>query len=113
MTCSVIGTGNVGRTLTAFFAKAGVEVALANTRGPEAVEPMAQELGERVVAKSLDEALKADVIRFKGHFGAGRGTKRETFAPALRDLTIADVVGVFAIVAITACAGLRIAFLYY
>lgn len=30
MTYSIIGTGNLGRTLAAFFAKAEVEVALAN-----------------------------------------------------------------------------------
>jgi len=64
MTYGIIGTGNVGKTLAAFFAKAGVEVALANTRGPEAVKPIAKELGGNVVAKSLDEALKADIIFF-------------------------------------------------
>jgi 8-hydroxy-5-deazaflavin:NADPH oxidoreductase len=64
MTYSIIGTGNVGQTLAAFFAKTGVEVALANTRGWEAVEPMARQLGGKVVAKSLDEALEADIIFF-------------------------------------------------
>jgi 8-hydroxy-5-deazaflavin:NADPH oxidoreductase len=64
MTYSIIGTGNAGQTLAAFFAKAGVEVALANTRGWEAVEPMARQLGGKVVAKSLDEALEADIIFF-------------------------------------------------
>ncbi|HEY2480756.1 MAG TPA: NAD(P)-binding domain-containing protein [Caulobacteraceae bacterium] len=62
MTYSIIGTGNVGRTLASFFAKAGIEVGLANTRGAEAVEPIAQELGGEVVAKPLDEALNADII---------------------------------------------------
>jgi 8-hydroxy-5-deazaflavin:NADPH oxidoreductase len=64
MTYSIIGTGNVGQTLAAFFAKTGVEVALANTRGSEAVEPMARQLGGKVVAKSLNEALEADIIFF-------------------------------------------------
>jgi predicted dinucleotide-binding enzyme len=35
---------------------------LANTRGREAVEPIAKELGGKVVARSLDEALQSDVI---------------------------------------------------
>jgi len=68
MSYSVIGTGSVGRTLASFFAKAGVEVALANTRGREAVEPIAKELGGKVVATSLDDALKGDIIIFAVQF---------------------------------------------
>jgi hypothetical protein len=68
MTYSIVGTGKVGQTLASFFPKAGIEVALANTRGPEAVEPLAKELGGKVVAKSLDEALKADIIFFAVQF---------------------------------------------
>jgi 8-hydroxy-5-deazaflavin:NADPH oxidoreductase len=64
MNYGIIGIGNVGKTLAAFFAKAEIEVALANTRGPEAVEPVAKELGGKLVAKSLDEALEADIIFF-------------------------------------------------
>jgi 8-hydroxy-5-deazaflavin:NADPH oxidoreductase len=64
MSYSIIGTGTVGKTLAAFFARAGIAVALANSRGPEAVEPVAKELGGKVVAKSLDEALEAGIIFF-------------------------------------------------
>jgi 8-hydroxy-5-deazaflavin:NADPH oxidoreductase len=64
MSYSIIGTGTVGKTLAAFFARAGIAVALANTREPEAVEPVAKELGGKVVAKSLDEALEAGIIFF-------------------------------------------------
>jgi len=68
MNYSIVGTGNVGRTLASFFSKAGVEVALANTRGPEAVEPIAKQLGGKIVASSLDEALDCDVIFFAVQF---------------------------------------------
>jgi 8-hydroxy-5-deazaflavin:NADPH oxidoreductase len=64
MSYSIIGTGTVGKTVAAFFARAGIAVALANTRGPEAAEPVAKELGGKVVAKSLDEALEAGIIFF-------------------------------------------------
>jgi predicted dinucleotide-binding enzyme len=64
MSYSIIGTGTVGKTLAAFFARAGIAIALANTRGPEAVEPVAKELGGKVAAKSLDKALEADIIFF-------------------------------------------------
>ena len=62
MSYSIIGSGGVGSTLASYFAKAGIEVALANSRGADAVEPVAKKLGQGVVAKSLDDALKADVI---------------------------------------------------
>jgi len=68
MTYSIVGTGNVGQTLASFFAKAGVEVALANTRGPEAVEPIAKQLGGKIVASSFDEALEAEIIFFAVQF---------------------------------------------
>ena len=62
MSYSIIGSGGVGSTLASYFAKAGIEVDLANSRGADAVEPVAKMLGQGVVAKSLDDALKADVI---------------------------------------------------
>jgi 8-hydroxy-5-deazaflavin:NADPH oxidoreductase len=68
MRYSIIGTGSVGSTLASFFAKAEIEVGLANTKGAEAVEPLAGKLGRSVVAKSLDDALKADVIFFAVQF---------------------------------------------
>jgi 8-hydroxy-5-deazaflavin:NADPH oxidoreductase len=64
MTYSIIGTGTVGSTLASFFANGGIEVSLANTRGVDAVEPVSRRLGRSIVAKSLDDALKADVIFF-------------------------------------------------
>jgi hypothetical protein len=39
-----------------------MEVALANTRGAEAVEPIVRKLGGTVAARSLDQALEADII---------------------------------------------------
>ena len=62
MSYSIIGTGGVGSTLASYFAKAGIEVALANSRGADAVKPLATKLGQGVAARSLDEALNADVI---------------------------------------------------
>jgi predicted dinucleotide-binding enzyme len=64
MKYSIIGTGNVGQALASLFAKSGIEVAIANTRGPESIALLAKELGAKVVAKSLDEALQADIIFF-------------------------------------------------
>jgi 8-hydroxy-5-deazaflavin:NADPH oxidoreductase len=68
MTYSIIGTGNVGQTLAGFFARSGVEVALANTRGAGAVAPIAKQLGGKVVAQSLEGALNAEIIFFAVQF---------------------------------------------
>jgi predicted dinucleotide-binding enzyme len=68
MSYSIIGTGTVGSTLASFFANARIEVALANTKGADAVEPLARKIGRSVVAKSLDDALKADLIFFAIQF---------------------------------------------
>ena len=62
MTYSIIGTGNVGTALARTFARAGVAVAIANSRGPQSIQPLADELGETVKATTIDDALKADVI---------------------------------------------------
>jgi 8-hydroxy-5-deazaflavin:NADPH oxidoreductase len=64
MNYSIIGTGNVGLTLAGLFARQGIEVAIANTRGPETITPLIKELGAMVVAKTLAKALEADVIFF-------------------------------------------------
>jgi 3-hydroxyacyl-CoA dehydrogenase len=48
MSYSVIGTGTVGSTLASFFANAGIEVALASTKGADAVEPLARKIGRSV-----------------------------------------------------------------
>jgi len=93
MSYSIIGTGTVGSTLASFFANAGIEVSLANTRGADAVRPMAKQLGRSVLAKSLEEALKADVIFFAVPF-----LQFQEVAAALPDWTgkiVIDVTNAF------------------
>jgi len=62
--CSIIGTGTVGQTFATLFARAGMEVGLANTRGADAVAPVAKEIGGEVLAQSFDQAFEADIIFF-------------------------------------------------
>jgi 8-hydroxy-5-deazaflavin:NADPH oxidoreductase len=64
MTYSIIGTGSVGLTLAGIFSRAGIDVAIANTRGPATIEPLIASLGQSVAAATLDAALEADVIFF-------------------------------------------------
>jgi len=62
MTYAIIGTGNVGSALARQFARAGIAVSIANTRGPETIRPLAEELGDKVTAQTLEDALAADVV---------------------------------------------------
>jgi 8-hydroxy-5-deazaflavin:NADPH oxidoreductase len=62
MTYAIIGTGNVGTALARLFSRAGIEVSIANTRGPETIQPLVKELGNTVTARTLEDALEADIV---------------------------------------------------
>ena len=59
---SIVGSGPVGRTLAGLFARAGIDVQIANSRGPKSLAPIAKELGRHVIPVTLEHALDADVI---------------------------------------------------
>ncbi|HZX71767.1 MAG TPA: NAD(P)-binding domain-containing protein [Rhodanobacter sp.] len=59
---SIVGSGSVGRTLAGLFAKAGVDVQIANSRGPDSMAAIAKELGRHIAPVTLERALDADVI---------------------------------------------------
>ncbi|MGH8127690.1 MAG: NADPH-dependent F420 reductase [Gammaproteobacteria bacterium] len=71
MSYAIIGFGAVGQALARAFARNNIEVAVASRRPPEALAPQAQAIGPTVVPKTLQEAIKADVIflavLFQGH----------------------------------------------
>jgi len=56
---AIVGSGNVGSALARLFARAGIEVGITNTRGPETLRPLT---GPTVHAVSPAEALDSDVI---------------------------------------------------
>ncbi|MEO6922046.1 MAG: NADPH-dependent F420 reductase [Collimonas sp.] len=78
MTYSIIGSGNVGTALARHFARNGIDVAIANTRGPDTLAALAKELGEKIIPKTLQEALKADTVIFAIPFRAYREVARES-----------------------------------
>lgn len=59
---SIVGSGSVGKTLAGLFARAGIDVQIANSREPDSMAPIAKELGRHVVPVTLEHALDADVI---------------------------------------------------
>lgn len=62
MQYSIVGSGPVGRTLAGLFSMAGIDVQIANSRGPESLATIAKELGRHVVRVTVERALDADVI---------------------------------------------------
>ena len=69
-TPAIVGSGNIGSALARLFARAGLEVGIANTRGPESIRDFAASLGSGVHAMALEEALESDVIFMAIPFGA-------------------------------------------
>ena len=62
MSYAIIGFGKIGQALAHAFARRNIEVAVASRQPPEALAPQARAIGPKVVAKTLQEALKADTI---------------------------------------------------
>lgn len=71
MSYAIIGFGAIGQALARAFARNNIEISVASRRAPEALLPQAQAIGSTVVPRTLQEALKADVIflavLFEGH----------------------------------------------
>jgi predicted dinucleotide-binding enzyme len=59
---AIVGSGNIGSALAQLFARAGIDVSIANTRGPESIRQLAASLGSSVHAVPLEKALDSDVI---------------------------------------------------
>jgi predicted dinucleotide-binding enzyme len=76
MQYSVIGSGSVGTALATQFARHGIEVAIANTRGPESLVALVNSLGPAVRPVTLKEALEARIIIFAVHFASHEAVAR-------------------------------------
>jgi predicted dinucleotide-binding enzyme len=72
MTYSIIGSGSIGTALAQQFARKGIPVGIANTRGPHTLAAMAEELGGNVLPQTLQEATQADVLFLAVPFWAHR-----------------------------------------
>jgi 8-hydroxy-5-deazaflavin:NADPH oxidoreductase len=79
---AIVGTGNIGSALARLFGRAGLEVLIANTRGPRTISELAASAGPSVLPVSLADALARDVI-----FLAIPFTAVEQFGKELPDWT--------------------------
>ena len=72
MSYAIVGFGKIGQALAHAFARKNIDVTVASRRPPETLAPQARAIGPTVVARSLREALEADMIILAVPFGGYR-----------------------------------------
>ena len=81
MRIGIIGAGHIGGTLAKRFVDAGHEVAFSNSRGPETLAGLVEELGPRARAMTAAEAAQfGDLVVVSVPFGRYRALPREAAA---------------------------------
>jgi 8-hydroxy-5-deazaflavin:NADPH oxidoreductase len=70
MSYSIIGSGNIGSAVARQFARKGIDVAIANTRGPDSLGSLGKELGHHIVPQTLEAALQARIVILAAPFSA-------------------------------------------
>lgn len=58
----IIGAGKIGKAFAQHVAPAGYETIISNSRGPETLGPVVEEIGHNVKAGTITEAASADVV---------------------------------------------------
>ena len=95
MSYAIIGFGKIGHALAKAFARNGIEVSVATTRDPQTFAADAAAIGPKVLAKTLAEAVKADVIflavRFESHGDVAKAL------PNWQGKTIVDVTNAYGV----------------
>lgn len=77
MKYSIIGAGNVGSALARLFARAKIDIGIANSRGPKTLVALAKKIGPTVATQSVRDAYQADVILLAVPFPAHKEVARE------------------------------------
>ena len=77
MKIGIIGAGNIGANAARLFAEAGHEVVISNSRGPETLSELVEEIGDGVRAVTIEEAADSgDVVLEAIPSGASRSYPR-------------------------------------
>lgn len=80
MKIGIIGAGNIGSNAAKLFAKAGHEIAIANSREPETLTETVNEIGGNAQAVTVEEAAKfGDVVLVSIPFGKYKELPTELF----------------------------------
>jgi 8-hydroxy-5-deazaflavin:NADPH oxidoreductase len=61
-TVGIIGAGRIGQTMAKIARRAGRQVVISNSHGPESLSSLVQELGAGVSAGTVEDAAGADIV---------------------------------------------------
>jgi predicted dinucleotide-binding enzyme len=78
MKYAIIGSGKIGTVLARVFARKNIDFAIANSRGPETLAPLREELGPSVFPQSIEDACKAEIIFLAVPFPAHKDVARQS-----------------------------------
>ncbi|WP_431038483.1 NADPH-dependent F420 reductase [Pseudomonas yamanorum] len=95
MSYAIIGFGKLGQALTRAFARSGIEISVATTRDPESFASAAARIGPGVIAKTLADALKADIIFLAVRFESHRDVAKAL--PSWKGKTLIDVTNAYGV----------------
>src|SRR5450755_240647 len=95
MSYAIVGFGKIGQALAHAFARKNIDVTVASRRPPEELAPQARAIGPRVVAKSLADALDADIIILAVPFGEHREVAKAL--PSWKGKTVIDATNAFGV----------------
>lgn len=62
MSIGIIGSGNIGSAFARALAKASIPATIANSRGPESLKALTDELSPFITAGTREEAASADIV---------------------------------------------------
>ncbi|MCK1383580.1 NADPH-dependent F420 reductase [Bradyrhizobium sp. 21] len=62
MSIGIIGSGALGSNLARALAKKGISATISNSRGPESLASLVQELGPSIKAGTVEAAASADIV---------------------------------------------------
>ena len=62
MTISIIGAGAIGSAIARQLARSGISASIANSRGPQSLKALTDELGPHIQAVTVQEAAQADLV---------------------------------------------------
>lgn len=62
MKIAIIGAGAIGAAIARALAAAGIDAAIANSRGPESLAGLVRELGPHITAVDTSEAARAELV---------------------------------------------------
>jgi 8-hydroxy-5-deazaflavin:NADPH oxidoreductase len=77
MRYAIIGSGKIGAALARAFARKNIEVAIANSRGPETLASLTKELGPSVHPQSVQDAYQAEMIFLAVPFPAHKDVAKQ------------------------------------